>query len=299
LFLHRLALTLLLLGVIATAALLSQRIREDGGSPPEFKEDLSLPHYQEVENIIRGLSYNGFYALLRSDVDLEIDFDKRQWLLKNIHNFDSEGRVTLEKGRYGLCGQLSDNVARRIQPLFGDQYSMVFVHCAESGYFLGPRSSHYVLKLTDSANPGNVFVIDPSFARYGRLEAFEDYLFYDASDRIFFEKDVFFAAGVAMPIVIRRDFIVDLSVEGGEDEFDRDNFTIALVCTRRYRFSGRYIFALRLIHGLPQVYENKALAEFLLDEGMYKTLKARLTGWFVENSKKNHPSLDLSALEIS
>ncbi len=296
LFYHRLALVLALLVAATLAAILFIPSLNELTKPKALKEDTRIPYYYEIKKIIGDIKYSGFQTLARPEVNLSIDFKNKKWILKNLHRLDAQGHVYLEEGHYGLCGQLSDYVYRKVKPLFGDRYSILFVHSAESGYFLGPRSSHYVLKITEQARPSNVYIIDPSFGRYGRLEDFADYLFYDANDRIYFENDAVLESPSGLPVLITKGFIVDLSVENTDDKFDPLNFSMTLSATRQYHFSGRYIFALRVKEGNIQWFEDKELAAWLVGNEVYKKLRTRLTGWFIENIRAANPAIDVSSL---
>lgn len=243
------------------------------------------PLYSKVMKIIEPLSYSGLQPLLHPDVSLEIDFKKQIWLIRNIHHFDAEGKIILDSNRYGLCGELAAYVAGKIRPLFKENYKIQFARVAESGFFLNPEASHIVVLLTET-NPRQpaTYIIDPSFHRYGNLEDYDDYLVFETNDFLTFLEskltDTFYRAGHGTPILIENEHLISLAIEKSEGNFDQDNFTLAILATRRYKYSGRYLLALRNIAGKTELFENKSLAREILTNEEYELLRKRLFQWF-------------------
>ncbi|MDD5255917.1 MAG: hypothetical protein PHR11_07710, partial [Candidatus Omnitrophica bacterium] len=58
------------------------------------------------------------------------------------------------------------------------------------------------------------------------------------------------------------------------------NFILTLAATRRFKFAGRYILALRKVNGQADILENAHLAHRLLSKNEYAALKKRLTEFF-------------------
>ncbi len=269
----------------------------DSNEPPGSENKPSLPHYEFVMQLINRLSYSGFKTLVRPDVDLSINFEKKLWALNNMHRLDPKGHVLLEEDRYGLCGQLADYVSRQIKPVFGNGYHFSFDRVAEIGYFLNPKSTHFVIRIQPIASPDVVFIIDPSLRRYGPEEDFDNYSFFDRIPSLSFPRDAVFEIPSSTPIMIKRDFIVHLGVETADDHFDKQNFTIALLATKQYRFSGRFIFAMRMRNGEIQQFENQPLAQWLMENKDYKTLRRRIVEWFYKNVRAAQPDLDPTKIE--
>lgn len=239
------------------------------------------PYSEEIKKIIKPLRYSGFYTLLRPEVRISLDFDKKTWRLHNIHRFDKEGNVVLEKGKSGVCGDLAAYVYNKVKPIFGDHYKISFVRAAESGYFLGPQSSHMILEIVKPSIFGQTeYILDPSFRRYGNKENYEEYLFYERAMRLSLEKDEVFNISQLTPIVIKKEFLIGLVVDGSGDKFDKDNFTLAITATRRFKYAGRYILALRRRNGQEEMFENKNLRATLLSKGEYDQLRERLSYLF-------------------
>ena len=256
-----------------------------------LKADAGVPHKKEVLKIIKPLRYSGIQALMRQDVRMSMNFDNGTWILHNLYRYDSEGRVLLEEERYGLCGELSRYVYQKIKPVFGDKYNIEFIYASESGYFSNPRSSHVILRITEQAPiltgglyEQMIYILDPSFGRYGKIDQFEDYLFWDTLEfqGIIDERQTngIFGINGGFPIIISKDSLLSLIVEENNGKFDRDNFVMSLTASRRHTYAGRYIFALRNNEGEKQVLENKALAGTLLDKATYQKLHDKLTQIF-------------------
>lgn len=253
--------------------------------PEELRGKVHLPHRDEVMAIMEKLSYSGLQALVKPTVNVSIDFDHATWTLQNIHQFDAQGNVMLDEGRYGLCGELSDYVYRKLVTIFGDKYTFLFSRVTDVGYFLNPRSSHTVIQIKNKENPNEIFIVDPAFARYGTLEDFGNYVFHQTIERMQFLKDQAFEVPSATPVLINRHSIIDLGVEGTDGKFDRNNFTIALSATKQYYFTEKYIFAIRLKDGKIQKFENTILADWLIERQKYMKLRNKIVYWFARNDQ--------------
>lgn len=239
------------------------------------------PYQEEVKKIIEPLRYSGIAALMSPDVKISLNFPLRLWVLHNIHRFDENGKVVLAEGRYGLCGDLAAYCYDRLKPLFGAKYKLEFVQVCESGYFLDPRASHIALFITEPLMFGiKTYILDPSFQRYAKEEDLDEYLLFKKTEELNFVKnkntDEIFSVSALTPLVIKKDFLVGLMVDEQNGKFDKDNFIITLTATQRFKFAGRYIFALRRIAGQTEILENKHLAYRILGEEMYRKLKLRI-----------------------
>ena len=256
-----------------------------------LKADAGVPHKIEVLKIIKPLRYSGIQALMRQDVRMSMNFDNGTWILHNLYRYDSEGRVLLEEGRYGLCGELARYAYQNIKPLFGDKYNIEFVHVTETGYFPTPKSSHVVLRIIEQNSFLNrnlfepaIYILDPSFGRYGKMDQFEDYLFWETLDYQQMmdtrQTNGIFGINGGFPLLISKNSLLSLVVEENNGKFDGNNFVISLAAAKRHNYAGRYIFALRNNEGEMQVLENKALAKNLLDKATYRKLHDKLTQIF-------------------
>jgi hypothetical protein len=248
------------------------------------------PFYKEIKKIIAPLQYSGIYDLARPEVMINLDFKKHNWQLANIHRFDDKGKLLLAQGRFGLCGELAAAVYEKIKGLFDDSYLIDYARAAESGYFLYPQSTHIVLRVTrPSFMSQTIYILDPSFQRYGELNEFDDYLFFESMPNIPFvekkETDESFAVGTATPVFIKSGFLIMLSVEKQNGFFDKDNFSLSLTASRRFKYSGRYLLALRKNNGKDEILENQSLVENILSLDEYEVLRKRMLQWFVKLSQ--------------
>ena len=264
-------------------------------SPESHSQQQQLPHYNQIMEIIRPLRYSGLQSLLRPEVKIQLNLGENTWTLKNIHRFNQDGTIIIEDKKYGLCGELAAFTSRRIQSLLSDQYHIQFIKAAESGFFLGPKASHIVLQITPQKSPNTDFILDPSFQRYDTKENFDDYLFYEQFDELSFltnkEKDVYFPVGHGTPVLIHNDILVSLGIEKVNNQFDAQNFSIALSMTRRYKFSERYLFALRKNAGKTEWFENKVLIQEAMTPIEYSTLRLRLLQWFADITQEDMTAL--------
>jgi len=294
---HKILFYKILLGITVVGMILSQVIDRHPPFAPNSDEKPNIissaenipsddiPHFKTVMAIVQPLRYSGLPMFLREDVRLTIDSNKQTWKISNLHRFNSKGNVVLEDNRYGLCGELAGYVYQNIKTLFDNKYSITFLRVSESGYFLSPQSSHIVLLIRDKENPkNNTFILDPSFHRYGHIEDFDEYNFFGSSPSLDFitqkDPDGSFDIEHGMPILIHNDFLLSLMVEKAGDKFDINNFTIALAATQRYKFSGRYLFAIRKKDGKEEIYENKFLTEEILNSEEYAHLREKIVFLF-------------------
>ena len=254
---------------------------------PLFKDasetNTSLPYYKEIREIISPLQYSGLPDLLRPTVTLSIDFNRKEWTLHNLHQYDANGDILLDEGRYGLCGELSTFVSKAIKPLLKDRYDIKYIKAAESGYFLEPYATHIVLMISDKINK-DAFFLDPSFHKYGKKEDFEDCLFYNEIDLPSIlnnkSKDIFFPVDYGMPLLIRKNTLLYFTVESVDGNLDKNNFLLAVTATQRYKYSGRYVFSIRKQRGKKQKVENTWLQEQLLTPEETAAITNKIVIWF-------------------
>lgn len=281
--------------VIAVAgigySLVLLRQAKDAKVSPKYKDAVAgpAPFAGEIKEILQPLRYSGMEMLERENARIDFDFRNKKWILYNVHEFDANGKLLLENGKYGICGELAAYTYEKIRPLFSDRYNIWFVKCAQSGYFLGPESSHIVLFIKDIDN-GYTYVLDPSFRRYGNLAEFEDYMFFENIDTLSFVKNrenfVTLPVNSSMPLLIRKDYLLSFVVEDNNGLYDEDNFVFAIASTKKYNFAGRYIFAMRMNGGKLQRMENQAIINPVLKNGEYKKLCNSVERLFYEAKKE-------------
>ena len=283
--------TFVLIILIVAISFVGWRLFRDTLGLGISKIESTAPYYKEVKRIIKPLRYSAISDFVRPEVWISLDFDKRSWCLHNIHRFNEKGSIILAEGRYGLCGQLAAYVYQEIQPLFGDGYLVEFVRAAESGYFLGPRSSHFILRITGRFPRINeIYILDPSLRRYGSIEHFEDYHFFEKMKNLPFideqNPNSTFLVNNAIPMLIRKYFLLSIVVEDNEGLFDKNNFALSLTATHRHKYAGRYIFALRNNKGQVGMFENKDLADLILKEREYSQLREKIIRLFKSLQKQ-------------
>lgn len=274
--------------VVTLAALLLLARHPQKQYPEEAAEEKpslpekDIPAYHQIMSLIEPLQYSGLQALLRDDVSLQVDFVTHTWSLRNIHRFDKDGNIILDEDRYGLCGELASFTYPKVRSLLGQQFDIEFVQVAESGFFLQPQSSHIALIIHDKRTD-LAFLLDPSFHRYGPLQDFDNYLFYDRQKQLGFAinrtKDVTFEVESGTPILIRNNRIIFLTVEEVDGKFNENNFAIALTATKRYHYAGRYVLLVRKKGGELEVLENLPLAEKIFPIETYKKLAQKILFW--------------------
>lgn len=285
-------LILVLLGVIVFLTFQHSHFRKkhviEASSPMLLPPRANLPHYDKIMEILKPLEYSGIADMIKSDVDLKIDFPAGTWTVTNLHRFDDQGQIKLDHNRYGLCGELSAHVYTKIAPILEDHFDILFLRSVESGFFLRPKSTHIVILLTEKKTQERFF-IDPSFQRYGREEDFSDYLFFEAADpKTHLESlktDVTFPADSQTPLLIRKDFLICLGTELVEQKFDKDNFALVITANKRHEYSGRYVFALRRTEGKTSVFKNEPLLSQLLTLDEIDKISAKMTQWFEAASR--------------
>ncbi|MDD5020136.1 MAG: hypothetical protein PHH75_07090 [Candidatus Omnitrophica bacterium] len=247
--------------------------------------DENAPFHKEIKKILKPLKYSGLKRLLRPDVWVSADFKQKKWTLHNVHRYDDQGRVVLEEGRYGVCQELAAYVYDQIQPLFKDRYDIRFVSVAESGFFPYPQGSHMGICIVQRRMFGEkVYFLDPTYHRYGDIDAFNEYLFFDAAHHLTLQTehnaDVTAVVNGVTPLVIRENYIIGLSMEAVADRFDKNNFTLSVIATRKYRYTGRHIFALKMADGKKYEIEDEGMAHFLLNGEEYGRLRGKIQEMF-------------------
>jgi hypothetical protein len=243
---------------------------------------VALPYYDAIMKVIGPLEYSGVPVMVKSEVTLSVDFEKHGWTLHKIHEYDSQGGIILEQGRYGLCAELATYLFEKLKPMLDERYELKFAMVAESGFFSGGQSNHIVLLLVDKPGKG-IYLIDPSFHKYARLKDLPEYRVLNIQDTLFFLKDkspdVSFGVDQAIPLYIKDDFLLSFAVTSVDGKFDKDNFIFVIAANRRNKFAGRDIVMIGRRDKEFEDYENKAFLEQLLTPDEIKVLFDKLKTW--------------------
>ena len=228
------------------------------------------------------LEYSGVPVMVKPQVALSVNFSNWTWTLHNIHEYDDQGGIILEQGRYGLCAELATFLFEKIKPLLDGRYDVKFAMATESGFFSVGQSNHIVLLLVDKSN-NQLYLIDPSFHKYARMKDLPEYHVLNIQDTLSFVKDrshdVSFGVDQAIPLYIKNDVLLSFSVTSVDGKYDKDNFIFAISANRRYKFVGRDIVVIGRHNKDFEDFEDKALLNQLLTPEEIKTLFDKLKSW--------------------
>lgn len=241
--------------------------------------DRRAPYYKEVREVIDPLRYSFLPVVLRPDFRMALDFQSKTWCLYNMNRFDKNGKIMLENGRYGICGQLAAYTYDKIRPIFSSGYKIEFVRVSESGYFIN-YASHIILYITNPGEGPEGYILDPSFHRYGKRSDLAEYLFLERLPSLPFVEqktaDDTASIGVIMPIGIERDFLIGMSVDGQDAKFDENNYFLLITAIHRNTYIGQPIFAFRKNNGQKESFENKTLGKAIMGKADYQKFRGRI-----------------------
>ena len=241
-----------------------------------------LPYYDEIMKIINSIEYSAFETITKPEVDLRVDFNKKTWTLLNIHQYDAQGGIVLEQGRYGLCAELSTYTYQKLQTFLPKQYDIKFAAATESGFFPTYESNHIVLVMHDQSAQ-NTYLIDPSFHRYGDIRDFYEYKVFGFQDALKFIKDqshyISFFTDQAMPLFIKEGLLVSFSVTSVDGRFDKNNFLLVVSASRHNTEDMVNIIVIGRYDGQMESFEGKEAVEELLGQQRIDNLYKKLTLW--------------------
>lgn len=264
-------------GIIAGAVIFSPQSNGENLPPP--------PYYDAIMKIMEPLQYSGVPVMVKPEVTLKINFNKWIWILRNIHDYDDQGRIILEEGRYGLCAELATYLFERIKPLLDGRYEVKFAKVTEAGFFSTAASNHIVLILLDKSEK-QIYLIDPSFHKYARMKDLSEYQVLTVQDTLSFIKDkshdLSFGANQSIPLYIKNDFLLSFSVTSVDAKFDKDNFIFVISANRRYKFAGRDIVVIGRRNKEFEDYEDIAFLNQLLNPNEINILFSKFKIWIGE-----------------
>jgi len=244
--------------------------------------DQRPPFYEAITKIMAPLEYSGIPVMVNPRVALSVDFDKRTWTLHNVHEYDSQGRVILEKDRFGLCAELATFLFERIKPLLDRRYEVKFARVTEPGFFSAAQSNHIVLLLVDKSE-NQIYLIDPSFHQYAKMKDLTQYHVLNIQDTMSFEKDkshdVSFGVDQAAPLYIKGDFLLSFAVTSVDGKFDKDNFIFVIAANRRNKFAGHDIVVIGRHNKELEDFEDKSFLGLLLTPDEINMLFAKIKSW--------------------
>ena len=278
---------------VLTVALAGVLIREGIRLAREHAIDLGwteiardVPQRGLVQSILRNLRYDGVSIVMKPDFRIKLNLKDQTWTAYGVHRYGADGRVVLENGRYGICGDLSAYVYDKLRPQLDPSYAVEFVRVAESQFFPASLSAHYVLRILQGRRDGppQTYILDPSFHRYGPLSDFEDYLFYEPLKELEFVRhkstSETIAVGSGMPVILHSKVLVGLVVAREGGKLDKDHYRLSLVATFRYRYAGRNLYTIRKVGDRTEIVENKKTIGEALPLKEYEPLRRRLLDIF-------------------
>ncbi|MDE2491017.1 MAG: hypothetical protein KGM24_09215 [Elusimicrobia bacterium] len=256
--------------------------------------DPSAPAAAEIKKIIAPLRYSALIPILAPDIRIAIDPAKRTWTIRNIRTYDAAGNVTLDQDRYGICGELAAYTLPRIRKILGKGYAAEVIRTSESGYFPAGTSQHFIILITDLSQPDHVYILDPSFHRYGPAYRFKNYAFF-APDRSFLadrNPDMVNPVATGVPLVIRRGYLLLLGVVPVNGKFDAGDNALKLTLFKKNEYVGQDVLRYVRVGGrVVERDEDEARLKSYLGADDEAKLRARLTELFEEIPQNAAPAV--------
>ena len=165
-------------------------------------------------------------------------------------------------------------------------FELKFCKVKEKKFFNTTDATHIVIKIIDKKRRQE-YVIDPSFKVYALRQRLDNYSsFEDINLEAFFEynksRDKFFSVDLAAPIFIRKDYVINFSIESVDNKFDKSHYLLSLNATKTYGALSRGLFTLRFIDGHLQKSTDDQLSKELLSPNEIMLLTKKLLTWAVE-----------------
>jgi len=240
------------------------------------------PFYDQIIRIIDSLEYSGFQVLIKPEVTLSIDFEKKTWTLHKVHHYDSKGEILLEQGRYGLCAELATYLYERLGVFLSKQYDVKFAMTTEEGFFPTYQSNHIILLMHDRLTQ-NMYLMDPSFHKYEDVRHSKGYQIMGVQDALAFvrekSQDVSFRVDEAMPLFIKDEVLASFTVTSADGKFDKNNYLLLVSVSRRNKIEGLNIVMVGKYDNKIESYEGKDYLESLLNRQDIDNLHKKLITW--------------------
>jgi hypothetical protein len=238
------------------------------------------PHAKEIKRILSPLKYSAIEHFMDPRTRIVIDKAKRVWGIRNLHLFDDSGAIVLRGGRFGVCGDLSAYVYRRIHPLFPSKhYSIAYLEVAESSFFNREGGTHIILEITEKSS-GSVYYLDPSFRKYGSPDLFGGYLPKQRWSQLDFVEeqltDQYFTLNAGPPVHINNKLLISLYVGDVGGKFDEDNFIVMLGALKRYEYASMPLLVCKNENGQKTVTDFNQHISLLMSRGVYDRLRRRV-----------------------
>lgn len=262
--------------------LLAASFSFSGYAPP------NVPFADTIVRIMDGMEYSGYHVIIKPGVDLKIDFDDQTWTLRNVYAFDAQGKVLLEKGRYGLCARLATYMYNQLKPLIKDStYDLKFANVVESDFFSQSQSNHIALLMMDKQTQ-DVYLLDPSFHKFGHLSNFPEYKVLALQDSLAFVRDksvdITFHRDQAMPLFVKKDVLVSFAVTSVDGKFDKDNYLLVISVNRRHDPEILDIAVLGKYEGEVREVRRSKVLEQLFNPEEFLELYKKMNQWVMERN---------------
>ena len=255
-----------------------------------------MPHLDTIKDIVAPLRFSFVPTLMRPEVRISVDFRNGTWRMHNIRKFDADGAFVLEQGRYGRCPELAYHVYQELIEGLKDNFTIELWRTAESKFFPLMMGEHIVLRLTNTSFLAqNIYIVDPTYHKYGSLDDFDSYYFVGPHHFIPFKNrntDETLAVGAGSPILLATKFMISLAVVSADGVFDEENFGIGLYLSRPYKYRSRLMFQVRKKGGETQIGEVDRLTKAMKAKEYYQLrdrtiqLFERITGESVPEDYK-------------
>ncbi len=245
-----------------------------------------LPYYNEITQVINSMEYSAFEIITKPEVSLSIDFDKKSWTMHNVRQYDAQGGILLEQGRYGLCAELATYAYQKLQPILKNQYHITFASATEKSFFPSYESNHIVLLMRDMSQQ-KTYLIDPSFHKYGNIKDLNEYQIFGVQEALSFVKDkspdVSFLVDQAMPLFVKDDLLLSFSVTSVDEKFDKDNFLFVVSANHRNVPTGFNIIIVGKHKGEVKYFEGRDVLDKIVEPQGIDKLHKKLDDWIFQH----------------
>lgn len=238
----------------------------------------NLPEEKKIMQFLSSLDYSALEDIKRDDFYIELNFKYDVWIMRNLFSYDQSGKLVNGISRSGTCAELSQVTHDFIKPLLEENYKISFLKGNEDLFFPGgadAEATHYVVKISpkepDLSNQTE-FIIDPSYGIYKPLSKLKGYTFSQEMESIdLFEgnsKDLAMKVGMSYPLLLLDDkqLILSLAVKKVDDQYDRNNFALAVFANKKGGKNVDLLFMLMLRGGDTFAYKNEELVEKILSK---------------------------------
>lgn len=239
------------------------------------------PNLDAVRAALAPLRYSSLPALESPDAGLTFDAADKTWTLRGLRRYDDSGRVRLADGRSGICSELVARVAPRLRELFpAPAWEIEAVSAVESGFFGSPTGGHFVILIHEIGGRRRTLLLDPTFARYGPVEAFKNYEMLGPAPEVLEGRlggeDVVLPLLRSYPLLLTPDAVLNLAAGTVDDRLDAGHHFLAVMVRGKHRYRGEPGFVVRRSGGELEAREFPAWKDLVLDAGLKARIERRV-----------------------